>query len=139
MQPFGPPTLTRGTKPQVILSLGLLTDGGEDLVVSIGISRDVSAEVELALPALTLAAASALPMSGNAPIVSANQANLAVAQLKQHITDAIRLSQAKTVHLFIAGPAFLALLLGHRLNATAPVQCYEWVGTAAYVPTCRVN
>jgi hypothetical protein len=127
------------TPNYTLTQTAMRTDGGEDLVVSIGIPRDISVDVELALPALTLATAPALHMSGNAPIVSADQANLALAQLKQHITDAIRLSQAKTVHLFIAGPAFLALLLGHRLNATARVQCYEWVGAATYVPTCRVN
>lgn len=110
-----------------------------DLVVSIGIPRDISADVESALAAITLETAPALHLSGNAPIVSAEQANLAVAYLKRQIVDAIRESQAKTVHLFIAGPAFLALLLGHRLNATASVQCYEWVGAGSYVETCRVN
>jgi SMODS-associated and fused to various effectors sensor domain len=39
----------------------------------------------------------------------------------------------------IAGPAFLALLLGHRINATAPIQSYEWVGSGKYVPTCRFD
>ena len=110
-----------------------------DLVISIGIPRDISADVESALPAFELEAAPAMHLSGNAPLVSAQQTNFAVAQLKDHIAGAIRVSQAKTVHLFIAGPAFLALLLGHRLNATAPVQCYEWVGAGAYVPTCRIN
>jgi hypothetical protein len=45
---------------------------------------------------------------------------------------------SKQVHLFFAGPAFLALFLGHRLNATAPIQCYERVSTGQYVPTCRL-
>jgi CBASS immunity sensor of nucleotide second messenger signals len=38
--------------------------------------------------------------------------------------------------LFFAGPAFLALFLGHRLNATARVQCYERVESGDYVPAC---
>ena len=111
----------------------------DHLVVTIGILRNISTDVESALPSLALKTAPALHMSGKAPIVSADQANSVVAQLKQHIADAVRVSQAKTVHLFIAGPAFLALLLGHRLNATTPVQCYEWGGVGAYVPTCRVE
>ena len=43
-------TLTRTALP---------TDNGEDLVVSIGIPQDISAEVELALPAFMLATAPA--------------------------------------------------------------------------------
>ena len=115
------------------------TAKSEDLVVSIGVPRDISRDVESALPALGLAAAPAMHLSGNAPIVSADQANAVVAEVKQRIAEAIRETHAKSVHLFIAGPAFVALLLGHRLNATAPVQCYEWVGSGAYVPTCLLN
>ena len=102
------------TPNYALTSTAMRTNGSEDLVVSIGIPRDISADVESALPALALETAPALYLSGNAPIVSAEQANLVVAQLKQHVADAIRVSQSKTVHLFIAGPAFLALLVGHR-------------------------
>ncbi|MDP9353383.1 MAG: hypothetical protein M3P51_17825 [Chloroflexota bacterium] len=38
--------------------------------------------------------------------------------------------------MYYAGPGVLAVFLGHRLNATAPVQCYERVGTDQHVPTC---
>ena len=110
-----------------------------DHVVSIGIPREIAEDVESALPALGLQAAPARHFSGNAPIVSAEQANALVAELKRKIADSVRETQATAVHLFIAGPAFLALLLGHRINATARVQCYEWVRAGAYVPTCCVN
>ena len=110
-----------------------------DLVVSIGIPREIAEDVESALPALGLQAAPARHFSGNMPIVSPEQANALVAELKGKVADTARETQATTVHLFIAGPAFLGLLLGHRLNATARVQCYEWVRVGAYVPTCCIN
>ncbi|MBI4640000.1 MAG: SAVED domain-containing protein [Candidatus Tectomicrobia bacterium] len=45
---------------------------------------------------------------------------------------------SKQIDLFFAGPASLALFLGHRLNATAPIQCYEHVSTGHYIATCRL-
>jgi hypothetical protein len=109
-----------------------------DLVVSIGIMRDIAAEVTLGLARHGLEAAYALHLSGAEPVASAQQANALVADLKKHVSAAIFECEATTVHLFIAAPAFLALLIGHRLNASAPVQCYEWVSTGNYVPTCRL-
>lgn len=59
-----------------------------------------------------------LHIEGRQPIVMPQQANLAVRNIKNHISDAVESTGAKQVDLFIAGPSFLALFLGHRLNAT---------------------
>ena len=109
-----------------------------DLVVSIGIIREIAADVSSGLSRYGLEAAHALHLGGTQPITSGRQANAVVADIKQRVSAAIHQSGAGTVHLFIAAPAFLALLVGHRLNAIAPVQCYEWVGPNHYVPTCRL-
>ncbi|AUB42972.1 hypothetical protein COO91_09126 (plasmid) [Nostoc flagelliforme CCNUN1] len=35
-------------------------------------------------------------------------------------------------------PAHLALFLGHRLDATAPIICYGWAENRQYSRTCRL-
>lgn len=77
-----------------------------------------------------------LHIKGDASIVSPQQANLVTGKIKSLISENVVQSGAKQIDLFIASPAFLALFLGHRLNATAPVQCYERVAASQYVPTC---
>lgn len=114
-------------------------DESEHLVVSIGITRNISSEVQTALPRLGLEGAPTLHLHGAIPVVSAEQANSILAEIKSRIAYAVLNTQSKMMHVFIAAPAFLALLLGHRLNATAQVQCYEWLAAGTYVPTCRCN
>jgi len=44
------------------------------------------------------------------------------------------------VHLFMAVPFGLALLIGWQLNALTPVQCYELPeGATTYAPACRLD
>ncbi len=75
-------------------------------------------------------------IKGAGAITSTEQANLITGKLKRLISDHLVQSGAKQIELFIAAPALLALFLGHRLNATAPVQCYERVAPNQYEPTC---
>ena len=58
--------------------------------------------------------------------------------IKSAIAAALLSTKMQNIHLYYAGPSHLALFLGHRLNATAPVQCYEWTGPGHYVPTCAL-
>lgn len=109
---------------------------GERLVVSIGIIRDVVPEVDEYLQKQGLYNLPRLHIKGDAPIVSPDQANLVTGKIKCLISENVVQSGAKQIDLFIASPAFLALFLGHRLNATAPVQCYERVTAGWYEPTC---
>jgi hypothetical protein len=109
-----------------------------DLAVALGIGRDAAQEVRtyllekrLDLPVLVLA--------GAEPLISARQANAAVREAKAAISDAIAKSCAKVVHLFLATPAHFALFLGHRLNATGVIQCYERVRPNVYQATCRLS
>lgn len=109
---------------------------GERLFVSIGIIRDVMPEVDEYLQKQELYDLPRLHIKGDAPIVSPEQANLVAGKIKSLISESVVQSGAKQIDLFIAAPAFLALFLGHRLNATAPVQCYERVAAGQYEPTC---
>ncbi|MEV6266709.1 SAVED domain-containing protein [Kribbella sp. NPDC051936] len=46
---------------------------------------------------------------------------------------------AGTLHLFLAGPLGLALLLGHHWNRVMPTVVYEHLGTTEYVQAFRVS
>lgn len=115
------------------------TDGaGERLVVAIGVGRDVFPAVQANLDALGLTGSPTLHLQSSDPIVSPSHANVAVGRIKDAVSKRLSESDATELHLFFAGPSPLALFLGHRLNATAPVQCYEWIADGSYVPTCRL-
>lgn len=111
----------------------------DSIVVSIGIIRDIRAEVEMACKNLALTELPILHVQGSQPIISAQHANRAVADIKQVIHDMVVAAAARQIHLFYAGPAHMALFLGHRLNAIAAlVQCYERTSVGVYVPTCTL-
>jgi len=66
-----------------------------------------------------------------------DQANLVVDEIKKNILEATEECGAKQTDLFYAGPATIALFLGHRWNPIPAVQCYEYIGrTEKYVPSC---
>lgn len=117
------------------------TSAGEnepDLVVGLSFVRDIVPEVSSALSALNLTSAPTLFLHVQNPVVSADQANAIVTAVKNRIVQSVQANHARMVHLFFAGPAFVALLLGHRLNAVAPFQCYEWTGYG-YVLSCLLS
>jgi hypothetical protein len=119
-----------------IQSQRLGNETGERLVVSVGIIRDVVPEVDEYLQKQGLDDLPRLHIKGGAPVISPEQANLVTGKIKSLISENVVQSGAKQIDLFIAAPAFLALFLGHRLNATAPVQSYERVAASQYEPTC---
>jgi len=111
---------------------------GEHLVVTIGILRDISSEIETCLARIGLSEMPTLHLRGDQPILSPDQANAIVRKIKDAISKTLIRSKAKCIDLFYAGPSHLALFIGHRLNATAPVQCYERVSNEHYIATCRL-
>ena len=99
----------------------------QHLVVSIGILKDISADVDSFLAGTCLEQVSRLNIVGQMPIACSEQANEIVNKFKREIAEAVQsLSACSTIHLFYAGPIHFAAFLAHRLNALAPVQCYEW-------------
>jgi hypothetical protein len=79
-----------------------------------------------------------LRLTGTNTVATAAEANAAVRAIKDAIGDFLVGTGVREIHLFYAGPSHVALFLGHRLNATAPVRCYEWVGPGRYQLTCRL-
>lgn len=69
-------------------------------------------------------------------VTSGRQMQAIVASLKRFIADEVTRLGASKVHLYFVGPAALAMALGHRWNAIAPVQLFEFdARTGAYFPT----
>ncbi|MEI2577352.1 CD-NTase-associated endodeoxyribonuclease Cap4 [Scytonema sp. PRP1] len=111
---------------------------GTRLVVSIGILRDIIPEVEVNLEKYGLTGEPLLHIRGEQPITSPQHANNAVGSIKKLIVNNLVCIGGKEIHLFFAGPAHLALFLGHRLDATAPVTCYAWVSNSQYSKTFQL-
>lgn len=109
----------------------------DELAVGISILMNISSDVEHYLET-THFRGNRLYLSGNTAICSAAHANKAVHQAKRILQDIMSKAQAKKLHLFFAGPAQVALFLGHRLNAVGKTQCYEWTSPKTYVPTVQL-
>lgn len=125
--------------PDYVFSTDFEEGSGEELILTIGITREsIAPEVSSYLQDQDLLHFSKLHLFSLMPIVSAEQANLAANEIKKEVKTALSETKANRVHLFYAGPAHVALFLGHRWNALAPLQCYEWVNTGQYVPTCSL-
>lgn len=120
-------------------------DQGPDLAVAIGIATDPSAGViryinDQQLPVSQFAAM--IPPDGPGP--ESVRDGMMAARLAIGLRDSVRaLLEEKPVerlHLFIAAPGGLALLLGHRWNAMRPTLIYEHLGPGiGYAPTMTVR
>ncbi|MEU8633242.1 SAVED domain-containing protein [Amycolatopsis sp. NPDC048633] len=118
---------------------------GNGLAVAIGIAVDPTVAVTQHLRSQSIAVAELvvfLPKDG-AHDQAVNSPGAAVAYA-QEIRNSIRLElecrPAERIHLYLAGPGGLALLLGHRWNRLAPTTVYEHLGPGrGYVPAFVVE
>ena len=124
--------------PVYPLTHRILEKKSQFLVVSIGICRNILSQVQADLDKFELLGASLLDIQGELPITSPEQANLIAGNIKSLIIQVLVAANSKVIHLFYAGPAHLALFLGHRLDATAPILCYGWTGEKQYSQTCKL-
>lgn len=124
--------------PDYPLSHQIVGETGTCLVVSIGIRRDITFEVEANLEKYGLTGIPLLHIRAEQSITSPQHTNVAVGNIKKLIVDNLVRVGGKEIHLFFAGPAHLALFLGHRLDATAPITCYAWVATGQYSKTLQL-
>lgn len=127
------------SEPAPACTSALTGTQGDRLLVAIGVMRDVLGEVATFAATAGIRDQPMLHMMSDAPLTSAEQANALVQVIKRDVASALHRTGAGMIDLFLAGPAPLALFLGHRLNATAPVQCHERVAPGQYVPTCRLG
>lgn len=110
---------------------------GSEGVCVIQIGHPSRADVLNALTGLTLDALPQLYMESSQPIPDADSLNGAVLEAKKALADFRSKWQMQRIHLFIKGPSFFAMALGHRLNALGEIQLYDWVGHC-YKPTVRM-
>ncbi len=80
-----------------------------------------------------------LYLFSNTTLQSDSHTNAAVQKAKSAIQELASKTQAKKIHLFFAGPAQFALILGHRLNTLGEIQCYEWIPPNTYIPTGLIS
>jgi hypothetical protein len=113
-------------------------DTGDRLIVTISILRDIRPDVEKNLAKYELEGMPQLHIYGKHPIISPEQTNDAVRRIKDLIVGNLRRTGSKEIHLFFAGLAPLAMFLGHRLDGTASVVCYGWIGNEQYTRTCHL-
>ena len=111
---------------------------GPGLVVSIGVVRPVSGDVDVHVGKSELAGAPSLHLLVPEAISSPEEANALAGQLKDLIAARVAKLNSARIHLYYGGPAHLALFLGHRWNTSLPTQLYEWCRAGEYCPTVRI-
>jgi hypothetical protein len=127
-----------GTSPALSTSLTMI-GSGTDLAVAVGVSADPTREVlehveaDPRIGQLLSIAPSAGP--GNLAVPDGRIASAMVEMIRNEVRDVLD-GSIDHLHLFLATPAGLALLLGHRWNALRPTTVYEHLGTGrGYMPT----
>ncbi|MFD8500961.1 SAVED domain-containing protein [Amycolatopsis sp. NPDC059657] len=106
---------------------------GDELAVAIGIAIDPTAAVTQhirdQLPEVSRLV-TLLPQSGphDQAIKSPGQAVGYTQAIRNTVRTELEMRPSRRIHLFLAGPGGLALLLGHRWNRLAPTTVHEHLG-----------
>lgn len=122
--PQDPEPAMKRTEPGVLaagrlaVAVGILRNPADDLIAS-GIDPDAL-----------------LSLHSAEPIASGKAAQAVVSLIKAAVDSASKRLRPAAIDLYFAGPAALAVALGHRWNAMGPTQVHEYVqATRTYVPT----
>ena len=101
------------------------------LVVSVGVLRDPADDVQTSLG---LGSESAMLRAYRGqPITSGREAQAAAQAIKNAVVAAITRLSPQGIDLFFAGPAALAMAMGHRWNAMPATQLHEFRRGQGYV------
>ncbi len=95
---------------------------GECLHVCIGVLRDPSPTVW----AQSVGQGAVLSIVLDQPIASAHSAQNSVSEIKRAVAAAVARLRPERIALYYAGPAALAVALGHRWNSLPPTQLHEF-------------
>ncbi|MEU8337810.1 SAVED domain-containing protein [Micromonospora sp. WMMA1976] len=118
---------------------------GNELAVAIGMSVDPTSAVSRYVSDANLAIdriLTLLPADGahDQSVAGAGEAVAYAQALRNAIRQDLECKPAARVHIFLAGPGGLALLLGHRWNRVAQTTVYEDLGAGrGYVPAFKVD
>lgn len=109
---------------------------GDQLIVSVGILRDPAADLGRTAG---IPAQSALTLYLEEPIPSAKSAQTAASVIKRTVDASVARLRPRGIQLFFAGPAALAVALGHRWNAMPTTLLHEFIAAEGiYVATATV-
>lgn len=117
-----------------------VVESGTGIAVAIAFATDPTDDVAAAVDNLGLPVSMIVtlgPPDGKR-IADGEEANGYAAAIKQAIRDELREQVGDEVHLFLAVPAGLALLLGHTWNRVAPTTVWEDLGFAGYDAAYRL-
>jgi hypothetical protein len=142
----GTPWASNAPRKPVPAPQALITPvgAGDDLAVAIGMTVDPTAAVArfidtAGLPVRTLLVL--MPQEGahDQSVAGPGEAVAYAQALRNAVREQLETAPVDRVHLFLAGPGGLALLLGHRWNRVAPTVVYEDLGAGrGYVQAFRV-
>ena len=117
---------------------------GDDLAVALAVAAEPIEDViafarasELPVDAVARVALPGGPRA--ARIADGGDAVGAVHGIRDATRRLLRETAARRIHLFLAAPAGLALLLGHRWNRIAPTVVYEDLGLDDYQPAYDIT
>jgi hypothetical protein len=71
-------------------------------------------------------------------VVNNNTCCAMALQIRTSIADILSKRPIKDIHLFGSMPNGLAVMIGHHMNASPPIQLYEYDGTD-YYPSCQLD
>ena len=141
-QPWSSDATPRPTKidTSVVTRLGQ----GDDLAAALAVAaepiQDVIAFARGAQLPVDAVVRVALPGGPQvARIADGGHAVGVVHGIRDEIRSLLRETGARRIHLFLAAPAGLALLLGHRWNRIAPTVVYEDLGLDGYQPAYGIT
>lgn len=130
------------TRPYDLTTTEHAIGGGPDLALIVNVSTDATSAVKqwLESQALSVGAVISLtPASGTGP--NSVPTPEAAQSLAIAIRDAARHNAPRDgdVHLFLAGPLGLSLLLGHHWNRIATTHVYEHLGRTDYTRAFTID
>jgi hypothetical protein len=107
---------------------------GSEGIVAIQIGSPTRVDVRRAMSEVGITNFPYLFVESTEGIPNLGTLNRAVAEAKRTIAGFRADNNFSKIHLFIKGPSFFAMALGHRLNALGPIQLYDWI-ESTYMPT----
>jgi hypothetical protein len=125
-----------GTRPQIIITDEQVVGTGDDLALTVCVSANVGPDVSSFLRGNedvgTHLSVALSPGPDRQAITSSAQAAAAAVAVRDAVREIVRDRGVKKIHLFLAMPGGLALLLGHFWDRMPPTQTYEDLVTNGY-------
>lgn len=110
----------------------------EDGVVTIAFSPGLPEQVTHSTDGLGLTELPMLVLTARGALASNQDLTAAVEDAKTAMARFKAQHRLARIHLFIKGPSFFAMGLGHRLNGLGPIQLYDW-NAGRYWATVQID